>query len=173
MAIVHLGIGSNIDRVRHIKAGLSALDRLFAPLAISPVYESEAVGFGGDRFYNLVVRLETDETVANLSLLIKRIEDENGRRRDGPRFASRTLDIDILTYDDVVGVIDGIKLPRDEITENAFVLLPLSRIAGNEVHPVLGVPYQQLWDAYDKGSQPLWEVDFDWNQQSASSIIGQ
>ncbi len=162
MAKVFLSLGSNIDRYRNITAGLNALAEKFGELQLSPVYESEAVGFEGDHFLNLVVGLETPLSVAALSEQLKKIEQDNGRRRDLPRFSARTLDIDILTYAHQVGLVDGVKLPRDEILHNAFVLLPLAEIAPDEVHPVENLSYAALWQAFDQKSQLLWRVDFNW-----------
>ena len=158
MTRVYLSLGSNIERHRHIRNALQALSELFGHLMLSTVYESEAVGFEGDPFYNLVVGLDTDLSISQLQTEIKRIEDDNGRQRGGPKFSSRTLDIDILTYGDFVGVESGVELPRDEITKNAFVLLPLSEIAGGEEHPQLKQTYSALWQAYDKSRQKLWPV---------------
>jgi 2-amino-4-hydroxy-6-hydroxymethyldihydropteridine diphosphokinase len=73
------------------------------------------------------------------------------------------LDIDILTYGDFVGVESDIELPRAEITKNAFVLLPLSEIAPDELHPQLQKNYRDLWFDYDRTSQSLWVIDFEWN----------
>ena len=158
MSRVYLSLGSNIERHKHIRNALQELSALFGQLLLSRVYESEAVGFDGDPFYNLVVGLDTDLSIGELQAQIKRIEDENGRVRGGPKFSSRTLDIDILTYDDFVGEEDGVSLPRDEITKNAFVLLPLSEIAGDEMHPELNKSYRTLWEEYDKSQQKLWPV---------------
>jgi 2-amino-4-hydroxy-6-hydroxymethyldihydropteridine diphosphokinase len=69
------------------------------------------------------------------------------------------LDIDILTYGDFVGVEAGVELPRDEITKNAFVLLPLSGIAPAVLHPQLKKSYADLWVDYDQGSQSLWKIE--------------
>lgn len=162
MARVYLSLGSNIRRYQHIHAGLDALDRAFVLTAISSVYESEAVGFNGSPFLNLVVAIETTLPVGVLSQTLKSIEDANGRVRGGPKFAPRTLDIDILTYDDLVGCIEGVVLPRDEILHNAFVLWPLAEIAPQDVHPELLKPYHMLWQTYDKTAQQLWPVDFVW-----------
>ena len=155
MARVYLSLGSNIDRERYIRAGLNALEAKFGGLIVSPVYESEAVGFDGDNFYNLVVGIETYLSVQRV---IKAIEDDNGRVRSGPKFSPRTLDIDILTYDDRVGEVDGVALPRDEILTNAFVLLPLADVAGAELHPQVQRSYAELWADYDKQQQALWPV---------------
>ncbi len=160
MARVYLSLGSNVDRHRHISAALNALESAFGLLQLSRVYESEAVGFDGDNFFNLVVGLDTGMSVGQLQQLIKDIEDDNGRQRGGPRFSARTLDIDILTYGNLVGEVDGVHLPRDEILENAFVLCPLAEIAGEQKHPVTGQTYRSLWDEFDKSSQKLWPIDF-------------
>lgn len=169
MTAVYLSLGSNINRHKHIVAGLDALEDLFGDLVISSVYESKSVGFNGSNFFNLVVGVQTDLDLANLSEALKRIEDNNGRVRSGPKFSPRTLDIDILTYGDFVGVTAGIELPRAEITKNAFVLLPLAEIAAEVLHPQLQIPYRQLWAAYDQASQALWAIDFIWKGNAISS----
>lgn len=160
MARVYLSLGSNIDRENHIKAGLLALESQFGALTLSPVYESESVGFEGDAFYNLVVALDTELSVGQINAAVKKIEDENGRSRTGPRFSSRTLDIDILLVGDLCGEFDGVQLPRDEIEKNAFVLLPLADIAGEEIHPQLAISYSDMWQQYRK-TQKLWQVSLE------------
>lgn len=159
MAKVFLGLGSNLEREKNIHAGLAALKHLFGELIVSPVYESESIGFKGSHFYNLVVSANTELTIAQLSAVLKKIEDENGRVRTGPTFSPRTLDIDILTYGDFVGMEAGVELPRAEITQNAFVLLPLYDIAPLELHPQLQQSYAELWQSYDKSAQRLWAID--------------
>ena len=96
MAQVYISIGSNIEADKHIRAAVDALREHYGELVISSVYESEAVGFEGDNFLNLVVGLQTDEDVHAVAGMLHKIEDENGRLRDGPRFSSRTVDLDLL-----------------------------------------------------------------------------
>lgn len=168
MTLVYLSLGSNIDRERYIIAALDALALKFGDLRVSSVYESEAVGFDGDNFFNLVVAIETNLPVGHLSTVLKAIEDDNGRTRQGPKFSGRTLDIDILTYGNAIGDLDGISLPRSEVTKNAFVLWPLAEIAPGEMHPILKRSYEDLWSAYDKKLQRLWPVDFQWRGQFVS-----
>ncbi|WP_417568448.1 2-amino-4-hydroxy-6-hydroxymethyldihydropteridine diphosphokinase [Marinobacter sp.] len=164
---VYISIGTNVDRERHVIAALDALNGWFDELIISPVYDSEAVGFDGSPFLNLVVGVDTDLPVAELSRRFKQLEADNGRRRDVPKFSARTLDLDILTYGDVVGRIDGVELPRGEILKNAFVLRPLADIAPEAMHPVCGKTYGQLWQNYSAG-QKLWPVDFSWKGRQIS-----
>lgn len=156
MAKVYLGLGSNVNATFHLRQALDALAQHFGELELSPVYESESVGFTGDSFLNLVVALETELKVGELYGLLRSIEDDNGRDRSAPRFSERTLDIDILAYDNLAGTFDGVELPRDEIVKNAFVLRPLSDLAPNWLHPKLGATAAQLWQDYDKEKQQLW-----------------
>ncbi|AOY88962.1 2-amino-4-hydroxy-6-hydroxymethyldihydropteridine diphosphokinase [Marinobacter salinus] len=168
---VYLSIGSNVDRERYVSAALDALGEWFGELEISPVYESEAVGFDGSPFLNLVVGVTTDASVGELSRRFKRLEAENGRRRNVPKFSARTLDLDILTYGDAIGQIDGVELPRGEILKNAFVLRPLADIAPEVLHPVCGQSYGELWQEYS-ADQRLWPVNFRWQGRQISLSAG-
>ena len=160
-ARVYLSLGSNIDRAHNIRSGLQALAAAFGRLAISPVYESEAVGFSGDAFYNLVVGIDTTLPVGELAALLRDIEKDHGRVRGEKKFSSRTLDIDILTYDDHTAEIDGVQLPRDEILKHAFVLKPLVDLAPDAFHPEIGKPYRQLLEESDFAGQALWVVELE------------
>jgi 2-amino-4-hydroxy-6-hydroxymethyldihydropteridine diphosphokinase len=160
MAQVYVSIGSNIDKEQNIRAGVADLKQPFEKVICSSVYESESVGFDGDNFYNLVAGFTTDKTPHEVSDILKQIENAHGRERTGPKFSSRTLDIDLLLYDDLV-IDDGvITIPRDEILKNAFVLLPLAEIASALIHPQLCISYQQLWDEFDQNKQQLWTIEF-------------
>jgi 2-amino-4-hydroxy-6-hydroxymethyldihydropteridine diphosphokinase len=161
MAKVYVSIGSNIERDANIRGGVADLQKYFGELELSRVYESESVGFDGDNFYNLVAAFDTDEEVLTVARILHDIENDHGRTREGPRFSSRTLDIDMLLYDDVVLQEGKLELPRDEITKNAFVLWPLAEIAPDLKHPVLQKSYAELWEAFDKNKQPLWPVEFE------------
>ncbi|MEX2366708.1 MAG: 2-amino-4-hydroxy-6-hydroxymethyldihydropteridine diphosphokinase, partial [Pseudohongiellaceae bacterium] len=120
-------------------------------------------------FLNMAVGLETGLDLPALTEILKSIENKQGRDRTQPRFSGRTLDIDILTYGDKTGRINGMVLPRPEITENAFVLWPLSQIAGSQQHPLAKKSMAQLWQEYDKDRQKLWPVDFNWHGRRISS----
>ena len=150
MANVYLSIGSNVDRDLHIPGALADLESRFGPLTVSSIYESEAVGFQGDPFYNLVVGFRTEMPVHQLASILSEIEDLHGRTRDSKKFAPRTLDIDLILYGNLVAHEGRLTLPRPEMTEYAFMLEPLAEIAPDFVHPVLGESCADLWAAYDK-----------------------
>lgn len=168
MSRVALSIGSNIDAPHYILLALDALSLRYGALITSSVYESEAVGFVGGNFLNLVVLLETAEALDEMNDYLKALEQEHGRRQDQPRFSARTLDIDILCYDSLQGSHAGMQLPRAEITRNAFVLQPLAEVAGTQVHAPTGKTYAELWQAYDKSRQKLWPIDFEWHDRLIS-----
>ena len=160
MAKIYISIGSNIDAEKNIRLAINALQEHYGKLILSSVYESEAVGFDGDNFLNLVAGVKTEEDVHTVAATLRRIEDENGRDRSGPRFSSRIVDLDLLLYDDLILKEDGLEIPRDEITKNAFVLLPLEEIAPQLIHPVSGKTMCDHWMSFDKDSQKLWTINF-------------
>lgn len=162
---LYISLGTNIDRESHTRAGLNDLAHYFSNVRISRVYESEAVGFEGSHFYNLVAAVNTDKSVEAVCQCLKQIEDNNGRVRGEKKFAPRTLDLDLLLYDDLI-TSQGVELPRDEILYNAFVLLPLSELAPQVTHPVSGKTYAQLWMDYDKDKQNLWPIEFNWSSDA-------
>lgn len=163
MAEVLLSLGSNINREHNIRSCLTALQKVFGDIDVSPVYESEAVGFDGDNFFNLVVAVQTGKRIAALTAILKEIENTHGRDRSSAKFSARTLDIDILTYDALTGLVDGIQLPRDEILKNAFVLLPMAGLRPKALYPGTNVSYEALWKQFDTSSQKLWQVEFSIN----------
>jgi len=163
MARVYLSLGSNIHRERNIRGAIAALREHYGELLISRVFESASVGFEGEDFFNLAVGLDTDEDVHTVVQVMHQIEDQYDRVRNGPRFSSRTLDIDLLLYDDLVIHEGKLQLPRDEISKNAFVLWPLAEIAADTIHPTLHKTMAQLWSEYDQSKQSLSPVAFDFS----------
>jgi 2-amino-4-hydroxy-6-hydroxymethyldihydropteridine diphosphokinase len=159
MVEVFLSLGSNVDREKHIPKALAELERLFGPLAVSSIYESEAVGFAGDPFFNLVVKFCSELPVREVARLLREIEVAHGRTEESRKFESRTLDIDLILYGDRVMEEGGIKLPRDEIIQFAFMLEPMAAIAPHFKHPVLGIDFARLWEDFDKNQTRQQRLD--------------
>ena len=139
MARVYVGIGSNVDRTNNVARAIDELQGRFDDLRLSGIYESDPVGFKGDPFFNVVVSFTSGESPWKLVSIFRGIEAECGRRRDDPQLGPRTLDLDLLLYDDRIINRDGVVIPRHEISEYAFVLCPMAEIAGAQRHPVTGV----------------------------------
>ena len=146
-AIVYVGLGSNVERDRNIRLAINEMRTAFGELRLSPVYESASVGFDGSDFLNLVAGFETERDAYVVVQELHAMEDRLGRDRSKPRFSPRSIDLDILTYDELVIDEPGIQIPRHEILQNAFVLKPLCDIAPDDQHPVSKQTYQKLWDA--------------------------
>ncbi|MGY3861554.1 2-amino-4-hydroxy-6-hydroxymethyldihydropteridine diphosphokinase [Aeromonas lacus] len=161
MTTIYISLGSNIERERHIRAGLDALHAEFGELRVSRVFESEAVGFNGRPFYNLVAAAETDLPLVAVCQLLREMEFAHGREPDAKKFAPRTLDLDLLLYGDLV-CETPLVLPRGEILTNAFVLWPLAELAPRLRHPIDGRTMDELWESYDKASQQLCPILFHW-----------
>lgn len=155
MARVYLSLGSNQEPHRYLRAALDELRARFGHIDVSPAYRSAAVGFDGADFVNLAVGLDTDLAPNALNDWLHALEDRHGRRRDVPRYADRTLDLDIVLYDDLVAHGPGhLDIPRKEL-KYAFVLKPLADIAPDVRHPVSGSTMAELWAAFPAEREPL------------------
>ncbi|MFC5742596.1 2-amino-4-hydroxy-6-hydroxymethyldihydropteridine diphosphokinase [Dyella tabacisoli] len=155
MATVYLSLGSNLEPQRHLRAALDELRVRFGSITISPAYRSKSVGFDGADFVNLAVALDTELSPEVLNDWLHALEDRHGRRRDVPRFSDRTLDVDIVLYDDLVRQGEGhLDIPRKEL-RHAFVLRPITDIAPDLRHPVSGLSMAALWAAFPANSEPL------------------
>ena len=161
MVSVFVSVGSNIDREKNIPSSLTSLQHHFGELSLSPLYESEPVGFEGAAFFNLVVGFKTNTSLASVIAVLHNIERQHGRQRDDNRFAARSLDLDMLLFGDWVDSAKPAQLPRPEIMKYAFVLLPLSELIPDKIHPTIGKTYAQCWQSFSDPSQRLWRIDFD------------
>jgi len=161
MIQVYVGGGSNIDRVNNINTGVAALKEQFSNVIVSPVYESRPFGFEGNNFYNFVAGFETGLDIESLCAALRRIERQCGRQRNQARFSSRTLDIDLLLYGDLVSEEKGI--PRQDIAKYDFVLKPLADIAPESPHPQTGVPMASMWTVYAETKSILADVELNLN----------
>jgi 2-amino-4-hydroxy-6-hydroxymethyldihydropteridine diphosphokinase len=117
----------------------------FGDIIVSPTYRYPAVGFEGPDFLNLAVGIETDLEPQALNDWLHALEHRHGRRRDVPRYSSRTLDVDIVLYGDrIIAGAQNLQVPRAELMQ-AFVLQPLAGIARDAIHPSLHQSIGELW----------------------------
>lgn len=162
MATVYLGLGSNESPEANLGLAIGELHKRYGELAISTVYRSAAVGFDGEDFLNLVVRLQSEDSPLAICDEIEHIHDLAGRARGSDKWGSRSLDVDLLLYDDLVKDERPIRVPRDDILQYSFVLRPLAELAPDQVHPVTGRTMLEHWQEFDASSHPLEEISIDW-----------
>jgi 2-amino-4-hydroxy-6-hydroxymethyldihydropteridine diphosphokinase len=136
MATVYLGLGSNLgDRKQNLSQALGLLSTHVMIEKASSVYETEPVGYKPQPlFLNAVCRISTELNPKQLLRLAKKIEAKLGRKPGFPN-APRSIDIDILFYDEEVLSSKELTIPHPRVTERAFVLVPLAEIAPNLIHP--------------------------------------
>jgi len=141
---VYLGLGSNLgDRQANLDRALEFLSQRVRMGKISSIYDTEPLGDSNQpRFLNLVCQAFTRLEPPALLALAKGIERKLGRV--GKSGTPRTIDIDILLYDDQVIDTPELVIPHPKMTERAFVLIPLDEIASDTVHPVTEKTMKEL-----------------------------
>ncbi len=131
MAISFLSLGSNLgDRLDHLSKAITALANQpkIKVLKVSSVYQTKPVGGPEqDDYLNAVAKIQTELSALELLDVTQSIENNEGRIRE-VRWGPRTLDIDVLTYDDLISADEKLTLPHPRISERAFVLVPFFEI---------------------------------------------
>jgi 2-amino-4-hydroxy-6-hydroxymethyldihydropteridine diphosphokinase len=150
MPIVTLALGTNLgDRPANLRAAIDSFPPAVIVLVESPVYETPPWGvIDQPAFLNMAVRGETALPPLELLRRLKGLEAELGRR-PGVRWGPRLIDIDILFYDDLVIDQPGLTVPHPRLHERAFVLVPLSDLAPDLVHPLLRKSVRELLAGVD------------------------
>lgn len=158
MATVYVGVGSNIDPERNIPDAMRALRSRARITGVSAFYRTPPLGAPGDpEFFNGVVRIETDLEPSELRAdVLRRIEDDLGRRRTSDPNSPRPIDLDIILYEERVSREGGIIIPAPDIRTRAFVAVPLLELAPDLVLPDDGARLKDLVRSMDRrGLAPL------------------
>jgi len=143
---VYIGIGSNKgNRLKLIKQAIAAIGQIQGTKVrkIAKIYESEPLGPAKEKFLNTAIEIFTTLTPFELLVCLKEIETQLGRTC-GPKWGDRTIDLDILFFGALILETDFLKIPHPELHWRDFVLVPLSDIAPELVHPVLNIPISRL-----------------------------
>lgn len=143
-----IGIGSNLgERRANCREARRRLDELPKTRVVkeSSLYESEPHGDATRWFANSVVEIETELAPNELLKRLKQIEEEMGRKRvKGKRWGSRIIDLDILFYNNEIVDKRNLKVPHRELPNRRFVLVPLSELAPQLIHPALNASVSEL-----------------------------
>ncbi len=153
-----IGLGSNMaDPAAQLVSAMNAIDRLpqTRVLARSGLYRSAPIGFLEQAdFINAVVRIETSLSPHELLQALLALEQLQGRTREFQN-APRTLDLDVLLYDDLQHHEHGLTVPHPQMHKRAFVLQPLLEIAPDCVIPGVGTVRQAMQHCADQQLQRL------------------
>ncbi|WP_342608076.1 2-amino-4-hydroxy-6-hydroxymethyldihydropteridine diphosphokinase [Vibrio tritonius] len=144
MITTYVGIGSNLEREKHIEAAVRELARLGSGLKLSTIYECDAIGFNSHPFYNLVAQFNTSLSLEELVSALRDIEMRWGRDVDAQKFQDRTLDLDIILFGDVCSTQKP-QLPRPDIYRYPFVIQPLYELCPELLIPNDGRSIRQIW----------------------------
>jgi 2-amino-4-hydroxy-6-hydroxymethyldihydropteridine diphosphokinase len=155
---VFVAAGSNVAPREHLAVATAELERAFPDVRFSPWYQNRAAGFEGSDFINLVATFNTELCVDELLRVLRGIETLCGRPREAPRWAPRSMDIDVLLYGDLVCRRPDLTLPRPDLLVRAYMLGPLADLAPDLVHPSAGVSIAELWRGFDQAAHPLVRV---------------
>jgi 2-amino-4-hydroxy-6-hydroxymethyldihydropteridine diphosphokinase len=158
MPQVYIAAGSNIEPERHLAMAVAELERQFPGVRFSPWYRNRAVGFEGEDFINLVAGFATDLPVSEVLQVLHAIEARCGRPREAPRWAPRSMDLDVLLYGDLICQEPGLKLPRPDLLKRPYMLGPLAALAPDLVHPTEKQTIRELWNRFDRAAHPLVQV---------------
>ncbi len=155
MPAVYVAAGSNVEPESHLALALADLAREFPGTRFSPWYRNRAVGFDGADFINLVAGFTTALPVHAVLERLHAIEARCGRARDAPRWAPRTMDLDVLLYGDLVCEEPALRLPRPDLLKRAYMLGPLAALAPEVIHPTAQLTIGELWQRFDRAAHPL------------------
>jgi len=155
MAHIFVAAGSNVAPCEHMTLATLELAREFPDICFSPWYQNHAAGFDGADFINLVAGFRTELPVEELLAVLQRIESLCGRPREAPRWAPRSMDLDVLLYGDLVCQRPGLTLPRPDLLLRAYMLGPLADLAPDLLHPTAGLTIGELWRRFDHAAHPL------------------
>lgn len=155
MPQVYVAAGSNVEPERRMHQAVAELEREFPGVRFSSWYRNRAVGFDGADFINLVAGFDTALPVRAVLERLHAIEGRCGRGRDAPRWAPRSMDLDVLLYGELVCEEPGLKLPRPDLVRRAYMLGPLAELAPQVRHPTAGVSVAELWRRFDRDAHAL------------------
>jgi len=161
MPEVYVAAGSNVRPRENLRRAIALLRQSWPDLRTSRAYANAAVGFEGEDFVNLVIGFATDAPLAEVLGRLHAAETACGRPRDAPKWAPRSMDLDVLLYGDAVGEFPGAVLPRPDLVRRPYMLGPLAELAPDLEHPTLHRTIGELWSEFDRDAHPMRPVDLE------------
>lgn len=168
-----ISLGSNHERSQQLSRALQALQADFGELRVSRVFETQPVGIKVKScapFYNLVAGFYTSLKPSELNALLKRIEgNEKYLMPEDNSIYVRALDLDIISWDNSGGLVDGVQLPYPDLLKHDFVLLPMAELEPNQRPAGYQQTYLELWQTYAHADQVMQPVELTWQSKHLSA----
>ena len=156
---VFVAAGSNLEPEKHLARACADIPASWPDARFSRAYRNVAVGFEGPDFINLVVGFSTAQPLEAVIARLHAIETQCGRPRFAPKWASRTMDLDVLLYGDRVEKTSEYTLPRPDLLKRPYMLGPMAEIAPEVVHPTAHMTMAQLWKEFDRDGHTMSAVE--------------
>ena len=158
---VFVAAGSNVEPEHNLGRACADIAHTWPDAHFSRAYRNVAVGFDGPDFINLVVGFSAAQPLAYVIERLRGIETNCGRPRYAPKWASRTMDLDVLLYGELVEKTTDYTLPRPDLLKRPYMLGPLAEIAPDVLHPVEKRSIGDLWAAFDRDGHEMKPVEID------------
>jgi len=156
---VFVAAGSNVEPERNLERACADIAHTWPDALFSRSYRNVAVGFEGPDFINLVVGFSAAQPLHSVIERLRGIETNCGRPRYAPKWASRTMDLDVLLYGDRVEKTADYTLPRPDLLKRPYMLGPMAEIAPGVKHPIAGRTIGELWQEFDRHAHAMIAVD--------------
>ena len=155
MTAVYVAAGSNVEPERHLARACAEIAKTWSDARFSRAYRNKAVGFDGPDFLNMVVGFHTTEPVEAVITRLREIETLCGRPRHAPKWASRSMDLDILLFGARIEKTADYTLPRPDLLKRPYMLGPMAEIAPGVMHPTAGKTIGELWSEFDRAGHEM------------------
>jgi 2-amino-4-hydroxy-6-hydroxymethyldihydropteridine diphosphokinase len=152
---VFVAAGSNLDPRHNLETACAAIAHSWPDARFSRAYSNVAVGFDGPDFINLVTGFSTAQPLDAVIARLRAIETQCGRPRFAPKWASRTMDLDVLLFGDRVEKTADYTLPRPDLLKRPYMLGPLAELAPQVQHPTEHKTIGALWKEFDDGAHAM------------------
>jgi 2-amino-4-hydroxy-6-hydroxymethyldihydropteridine diphosphokinase len=155
---VYVAAGSNVEPEKNLERACAQIAHTWPDARFSRAYRNVAVGFDGPDFINLVVGFSAAQPLAQVIERLRGIETHCGRPRYAPKWASRSMDLDVLLFGNLVEKTADYTLPRPDLLKRPYMLGPLAEIAPDVIHPTANKTIAQLWSEFDRAAHTLTPV---------------
>lgn len=158
MANVYVAAGSNVEPEKNLARACEEIAKSWSDARFSRAFRNKAVGFDGPDFLNMVVAFHTKESVDVVIARLREIETICGRPRNAPKWASRSMDLDILLFGARIEKTADYTLPRPDLLKRPYMLGPMAELAPGVTHPTEHKTIGELWAAFDRAGHEMLPV---------------